>query len=357
MPATTGMKGEGYYDRHSGAQSAAIGQVIDWLRQAAQAVPLPPASQPIVVLDLGSSEGRNAVAAMRVAVVALRARTAQPIQTIYSDLASNNFNQLFANLAEAGTLADEVYASAAAGSFYGPLMPSGSVHIATCFTALLWLDRLPAEPVRDFVCYRRPTPPRAGLTTTPAQSAAFQTQAAADLQAFLRQRARELVPGGKLVVCVPGDDTVGRCCDGLYDVLNDACLDLVSANRVTCTAHERLTIPVYFRTLAEVREAVESPASSLRDAFTIDAAESLVVPTPFVDAFRRTGDVKSFAAAYAGFLRAFTEPIARAALVEPGGDAGVIDALYSRIRQRLEAEPERYAFRYVQVTAALTRRE
>lgn len=141
---------------------ASIGQVIDGLRQAAQAMRLPPVSQSVVVLDLGSSEGRNAVATMRAVVETLRARTEQPIQTIYSDLASNNFNQLFANLLEAGTLAEGVYASAAAGSFYGPLMPAGSVHIATCFTALLWLDRLPAEPLRDFVCYRRPTPPRSG---------------------------------------------------------------------------------------------------------------------------------------------------------------------------------------------------
>ena len=75
MPSTPGMKGEGYYDRHSGAQSAAIGQVADWLRQAAQTVPLPPAPRAIAVLDLGSSEGRNAVGSMRIAIEALRGRT------------------------------------------------------------------------------------------------------------------------------------------------------------------------------------------------------------------------------------------------------------------------------------------
>ena len=118
-------------------------------------------------------------------------------------------------------------------------MPPASVHLATCFTALLWLDRLPAEAVRDFVIYRRPTPTRAGLATTPAQSDAFATQAATDLHAFLVNRARELVPGGKLLVTMPGDDEHGRCCDGLYDVINDACLDLVTTNRVTRAAYER----------------------------------------------------------------------------------------------------------------------
>jgi S-adenosylmethionine-dependent carboxyl methyltransferase len=356
MPATTGMKGEGYYDRHSAAQGAAIGQIADDLRRAAATVALPPKPTPITVLDLGSSEGRNAIGSMRVAIEVLRGRTDQPIQAIFSDLPSNNFNQLFTNLAAAGPLAADTFASATAGSFYGPLMPPGSVHIATCFTAIVWMDRLPAEPVRDFVIYRRPEPPRTGLTTSPAQSAAFRQQGDADLQAFLVHRALEIVPGGKLILTVPADDAHGRCCDGLYDVINDACLDLVAANRVTCAAYERFTIPVYFRTLPEVLAPLQSPDSALREAFTVDRAETLIVPTPFMEAFRRMGDVKAFASAYTGFIRAFTEPVARAALAGPDGDTGIIDALYTRMRQRLEAEPERYAFRYVQVVLSLTRR-
>ena len=155
---------------------------------------------------------------------------------------------------------------------------------------------------------------------------------------------------------MPADDAHGRCCDGLYDVINDACLDLVKANRVTSAAYERFTIPVFFRTLAEVLAPLESADSPVRGAFTVDSAESLIVPTPFVESFHRTGDVTSFASAFTGFIRAFTEPIARAAFLEPEGDAGVIDALYMRIRQRLEADPQRYAFRYVQVAVCLTRR-
>lgn len=355
MPVTTGMKGEGYYDRHSSAQGAAIIQVGDWLREAAAAVPLPAGGEPITLLDLGSSEGRNAIHSMRLAVEVLRGRTAQPIQTIYSDLSSNNFNQLFTNLAGEGPLAANVYASATARSFYESLMPPGRVHIATCFTALLWLDRLPAEPVRDFVVYRRPEPPRAGLTASPTLSAAFSAQAGDDLLRFYRQRAAELVPGGKLVIAVPADDAQGRCCDGLYDALNDACLDLVERNRVSRAAYERFTIPVYFRTLQELLTPLEK-GGALQGVFTVDRAESLVVPTPFVEAFHRTGDVAGYATAYVGFLRAFTEPIARAALLEGVGDDGAIDALYTRVRHRVETEPDRYAFRYVQVGLSLTRR-
>src|ERR1700739_521182 len=115
MPATTGMKGAGYYDQHSGAQLSAIRAIQDWVDDAVAELPLPAPAQPVTVLDLGSSEGRNAVRLMASVVAGLRRRTDQPLQTIYSDLASNDFNQLFANLQEArraGTFAAGVYPGA-----------------------------------------------------------------------------------------------------------------------------------------------------------------------------------------------------------------------------------------------------
>src|SRR5262245_2270032 len=100
MPATTGMKGAGYYDQHSTAQLSSIQALQGWVEDAVADLPLPAAAQPVTVLDLGSSEGGNAIRVMATIVAELRRRTGQPLQTFYSDLASNNFNQLFANLEE-----------------------------------------------------------------------------------------------------------------------------------------------------------------------------------------------------------------------------------------------------------------
>jgi hypothetical protein len=61
MPATTGMKGGGYYDRHSTAHLSSIQALQDWVDDAVANMPLPAQSRPVTVLDLGSSEGRNAV--------------------------------------------------------------------------------------------------------------------------------------------------------------------------------------------------------------------------------------------------------------------------------------------------------
>jgi len=360
MPTTTGMKGAGFYDRHSTAQLASIQLVADWIAGAVAELPLPPPSKPLTVLDLGSSEGRNALLAMAGVVEAARRRHPdQPIQIIYSDLASNNFNGLFGNLQEArrsGSTQREVYSLATAGSFYGPLVPAGTVHFATSFNAVLGLAHPPPVAVPDFVCYRRPHPPRAGLAVPGDVVAAFRGQAEHDLVHFLEARARELVPGGKLLVVTPGDAPDRRTCDGLYDVLNDACLDLVASGRVARARYERLTLPVYFRTVAELRAPVEDAESSLRDLFRIDRAETLEVPTPFILAYQQGGPVAEFAENYTGFLRAFSEPVARAALAAGDPDGDVIDRLYERVRERLLAEPDRYLFRYFLPSILLTRR-
>jgi hypothetical protein len=353
------MKGAGYYDQHSGTQLCSIQALQDWVDEAVATLPLPDPAQPVTVLDLGSSEGRNAIRLMASIVEGLRRRTGQPLQTIYSDLTSNNFNQLFANLEEArrdALLPAGVYPGAVGGSFYGPLLPPGTVHLATSFNAIQWLDQLPAVPMPHIVAYRRPHPPRPGPAVSPEVTAAFTRQADQDLVRFLECRAGELVPGGKLLLASPGDTDQARVGDGFADVLNDACLDLVAAGRLEREQYERLTMPVYFRTVAELLAPLDRGDSRLRGTFAVERAEALEVPPPFVVEFRRSGDVAAYAGAYTGFLRAVSEPVVRAALSRPEGEAATVESLYERVRARLLAAPERYLFRYLLVAALLTRR-
>jgi hypothetical protein len=242
------------------------------------------------------------------------------------------------------------------GSFYGPLLPPGTVHLATCFNSIQWLDHLPPVPLPDGVAYRRPHPPRPGLSASPEVTSAFMRQAEQDLVRFLECRAEELVPGGKLLLASPGDTSEARVCDGVCDVLNDACLDMVAAGRLQREQYERLTMPVYFRTVAELLAPLERQDSPIRGAFAVERAEELEVPTPFVVEFRRGGDVAAYAAAYTGFLRAISEPVVRAALNQPEREAVTVEGLYERIHARLLAEPARYSWRYILVAALLTRR-
>ena len=306
MPATTGMKGAGYYDQHSTAQLSAIQALQDWVDDAVANLPLPACDQPVTVLDIGSSEGRNAVRLMATIVTGLRRRTDQPLQTIYSDLASNNFNQLFANVEEArrpGLFAAGVYPGAVGASFYGPLLPPGTVHLATRFNSILWLDRLPAAHLPRF---RRLPPAAFGANSNRGVAGGhgcLHATGRAGPGPVPGMPCRGVGPGRELLLASPDETDQVRPCDGLFDVLNDACLDLVAAGQLEREEYERLTMPCYYRTVAELLAPLEREDSPVRDAFTIDRAEALEIPIPFIVEFQRAGDVAAYAAAYTGFLR------------------------------------------------------
>jgi len=359
MSATKGMKGAGYYDKHSGTQRSAISALQSWIDDAVADLPLPDSSQPIVVLDLGSSEGRNAIQLMETVVAGLRRRTDQDIETIYNDLASNDFNQLFANLEEArlgGRLGADIYPSVVAASFYNPLLPPGTVHLATSFNALNWLSRLPAVPLTDSIAYQRPLSTRTVPTSSPEATVAFTHQAEQDLVRFLECRARELAPGAKLLIATPADTDEIRMCDGLWAVLNDASIDLVAEGGLEREEYELITMPTYCRTVAEFLAPLEREECSVRDAFTVDRAETLEVSPPSTIQFRRDGDATAYADAYLGFLRAISEPVVRAALNRPTGEDETVDRLFGHVRARLVAEPERYQWHYNLAVVLLTRR-
>lgn len=94
MPTTTGMKGGGYYNAHSSEQRAALDAFLPWIEDAVTDLPIPSSDSPqLGLLDLGSSEGGNAIHAMMRIIAALRRRTAAPIWVFFNDLPSNGFNQ------------------------------------------------------------------------------------------------------------------------------------------------------------------------------------------------------------------------------------------------------------------------
>ncbi len=133
---------------------------------------------------------------------------------------------------------------------------------------------------------------------------------------------------------------------GLYDVLNNACLDLFAAGWLERARYERFTMPLYFHTMAETLAPLERTDSPMKGMFTVDRAETLEVPMLFLVEFNRAGDAATLADAYTGFLRAFSEPVARAELMGTDGDATLMDELYGRVHVQLRVELERYRFRY-----------
>ncbi len=105
MPSTSGMKGDGFYDANSSGQRAAVDVLLPWIDQAAERLVSPERGRPLAIADYGSSEGKNSLRSTGRAIRAVRRRgIVNPICAVFSDLPTNNFNQLFRNLSEAGAL-------------------------------------------------------------------------------------------------------------------------------------------------------------------------------------------------------------------------------------------------------------
>ena len=355
---TTGMTGHGYYDANSRTQWNAIAAVLPMLDKAAAQFPLQ-GSGVITFADFGCSEGRNSVAVMERALRTALPRTTLPVQTVHSDLPTNDFGTLFQNLRPHGQSvfgSERVFSSAVGGSMYDQLRPDQSVHLATTFNAIGFLSRRPVETLPGYIQPNGPSAVRGNGFVTQEENDAFSAQAKRDVEAFLKVRARELVPGGQLLVQVFGATKEARTCDGIYDLLNDAVLAFVETGEIDKEVYDHYYQPVYMRQLDELTGPALDPGYETAVLFELTEAKEYEITVPFVEKFKEDGDLDSYAAAYAHFFRAFTEAVLTNALPEAPGKDRLVDRIYTRAEEILKAAPDLYPFRYLAVAMLLTRK-
>ena len=360
MPTTTGMKGGGYYDAHSKEQRAALDAFLPWIEEAIADLPILSDRQELLgILDIGSSEGANAIYVMNRLINKLRCKSNLPIWVFFNDLPTNDFNHLFANLFPDGKAAlsgANIFPSAIGGTAFNSLVPPQSLQIATTFNTIGFLEKKPDAILPHYILPMGPGPlaPREGVSVTESERAPFRIQAANDLYHFYSARAEELVNGGKLLVQVFGRDERFSTSYGIYDVLSDSVLDCVEGGTLPHEVYEELVFPIYFRTLEELLAALDTD-ERLAKSFRIDKAETREVAVPFNVALADTGDIATWAFSYTGFLRAFTEAILASALPGDLPRSDTLDKIYQQVEHRLAAEPARYEFHYISIAALLTR--
>jgi hypothetical protein len=357
---TEGMKGGGYYDDHSEYQRATAAGSSRFISDAIAAIALPDEASTFVLADYGSSTGRNSVASVRAALQAVRSRRAtQPIAVIHNDLVTNDWNDLFANVASAdGYLTTDGPAPlplASAVSFFEPAAPSASVQFGMSFSAAHWLRTQPSVTVPEGFYF---------CEATGAARSALQVQAAEDWVTFLRARAADLVPGGRLLVQTVGTDTSGAIslvtAQKLMRAMRDVAGDLAARGSLTAEAVDRYLLPVYARTVDEARAPADGETAPLRDVFDVIVCRTDPVANPYYDQWRQDADADAYARSYCAFVRAFTESSLRENLFEPGASQGqteaVLDEYFQRLTERFAADPERDRFEDWTLTVVLARR-
>jgi hypothetical protein len=326
------MLGDGAYDQHSALQAGVVRLAASRLEQAVRALPPAPLGRPLCLVDYGSATGKNAVAAMtHLGTLIAQHQRAVPLALSFCDQPDNDWKALASRLHDAFSGRDDVTFAMFPRSFYGRVLPDDCVDLGWSAIAVHWLSQKPNEPIDRLW-------PHSALGS---RRAAFSARAQSDWSAFLEQRARELRVGGQLVVvaaCSRSDGT--STADAYLDVPWEVIGELERSGDLMPDERSAMHVPTYFRSADEWKAPFADGALPLE---LVDYSEELL-PDVLWDSYERSGDRDAFAAAWVGWLRAFSEPLLASAL-RPSRDAAqrrtLLDEIYRRTTAHIANEPER----------------
>jgi hypothetical protein len=336
---TAVMKGHGFYNEHSRPQQKADSLGLPLLERAVREMSVPQGPEPATAADFGAAQGRNSLEPMRLAVEKMRRRTSvsTPIVVVHTDLPQNDFGSLFV-LVEGSPESylrsvDNAFALAAGKSFYERIFPDGFLSLGWTAISVHWLSKVPCD-IPDHVYAQR-----AGQRVREA----YAEQASEDWRRFLGHRARELRPGGELiVVAVTTDGTGSTGGESLMDLTNEPLLAMVDTGFVRPEEYRRMNMPAYHRTMEEFTEPLRSGA--LTEDLILKEGARAAFPDQLWTKYKQDGDTNAFAASYTEFMRAFTEAPLFAGLDAdrtPADRQRLVNEYFERMRSLIETDPER----------------
>lgn len=331
------MEGNGAYNRHALLQADGVTLALPILEKAIQDLDLDCDDQPIVIADYGSSQGKNSLAPMRVAIGTLRQRLGRhrSILVYHIDQPANDFNTLFEVLdADADRYTfDEpnIFPCAIGRSFYGQVLPQASVHLGWCSYAAVWLSRIPCRVPGHFIPIQCNGPERD----------AFEHQAAQDWQALLALRARELRPGGRLVIVLPAFNDDGLTgLEGLMDHANAVLAEMVEEGALAAEERKQMVLGTFPRRRCELLAPFQADGKFA--GLSAECCELVPLPDTAWANYERTQDKEAFAARHSLFFRsAFINSLAQGLTGDHDPDRCRIfaDQFESRLRRRLATTP------------------
>jgi long-chain acyl-CoA synthetase len=332
------MEGNGAYNRHATFQAAGARLAVPFLEKAVSEVSLDPADLPVVIADYGSSQGKNSLAPIRIAIGNLRPRLGpnRPISVFHVDLPANDFNTLFEVLAmdpDSYALDDaNVFPYAIGRSFYENVLPPDSVHLGWCAYAAVWLSRIPTLISGHFVSRRG----------TDAERAAFHRQAAQDWETFLSSRARELRPGGRLVVVLTALNDEGTPSAGLEALMEHANAvlgEMVDEGTIRPDERKQMVLGSYARRRCDLLAPFEPDGQF--HGLRVECCDLSELADPTWAGYERDGDKDLEAARMAQIFRATYAPSLACALTGARNGAGraFADRLESGLKRRVANQP------------------
>ncbi len=314
------------------------------------------------ITDYGCGPGQSAIETVRPALDAWSASApGKQISVCHADQPGNDWTALMKLAFGAEGYAQRnhpLQVRTSVGSFYSRMMPDRSVSLATCFAASHWFSSSVALHAPDTVWF-------ADLIGNARQQ--MWHKAEQDWSSFLKLRAKELQPGGYLLVATLGavpepGETNGTAASGrgIYRALQVVTAAMAEEGLLDRKTADTFLFGLWFMTAEEARHALKTDAD-LVAAYEIDTIE--VGPLQDGgDLFAAAlSDPKDYARRYAGYTRAFSSTTLRRQLFAPSANSEEeIDSLeaefFRRFEALYEAETTQYAFEQWFLTIILRKR-
>jgi hypothetical protein len=357
------MRGAGYYSANTVGAKTVIDAAADLVLEALESMDLAGAS-PFAIADYGAADGGTSIDTIRKAVARVRAAAPdRPITITYTDLPHNDFSALFQLLH--GILPSHrdnplgaqpgVFTYASGTSFYRQIFPAETISLGFSATAMHWLSKLPIQ-IADHTH---------AVGASPAEKETIRAAALADWETILLHRARELAPGGKLVMANFCENEQGYYLGhtggiNMHDNFAKHWRKLWRDGAITEAEYRRANLVQFYKTKDEFAVPFADPNSPVsRAGLVLDTVFTRVTGCPYAAEFRRHGDPAVFAKNYIPTLRSWTESTFASALdaARPAAErAALIDRYYGAYEAEVAAAPDGHAMDYVHCFMAISKR-
>ena len=223
-----------------------------------------------------------------------------------------------------------------------PCLPPGSVHVAVTGTAMHWIADSGGLASTGSVFPGYPD------HKDEAERRAWREAAAWQWQRLLEMRAIELAPGGRFIAALPASPAPDPERTGLYvEIIGDmnrVLADWHDAGRIGAGTVAAVVVPVWMRTLDEIRAPFEAGGGSV-DGLELESAELFRLDNPYWH-----DDPAVFARGYVRSVLAWGEPLMRSAFAREGDDRapGLLADFLTALEERVADAPDRYRRDYIE---------
>ena len=349
------MKGAGYYSKATTGARDVIDAAAPLLMAAVDRIPRNDTGRAFRCADLGCADGGTSVDMWRRVLAHQRVREpARPIEIMYDDLPRNDFSQLFRMIhgqtetkSYYGEVAD-VYPFASGTSFHQAIFPRESLDLAFSATASHYISKVPGN-IADHVHM---------VGAAAEERHAYEDVGRVEWERLLQLRARELVPGGRLVFLNFGIDEWGRYLGhtggvSIFDIFNALWRELASEGAITGSEYANTNFPQVYRTAEQFTAPVRDTTSPVyREGLRLEHVEERHLVCPYAKAFEQHKDAQRFAREYIPTLRSWSEPTFASGLAAertPDERARILDEFYGRYERLVAKSPAGHGMDYIHI--------